>query len=306
MCIYAHKTPFDIIPATCMKYEYAYKTPDGIRHVKEIESPSREAAFEALRKQGIKAIKVVAKDGSKANGEVRVVGIKKRFAFVAIVIAALLAACLTWFMGDVGDAHENETTVITNTIPVAISASDAISSGRRIAAPLPRQTIQGDRRRIENAPTNLFSTAAEMYLSKFAEPGRDFGGIVSTGLYTNKLQLLEMLNAPIYTADNEFTEYVDLKRITASIKREMRNYILAGRTQQEYLSELVKRQRLEMGYRQKAEKKLQLMVADKNSSKANLYDFWLKANAQLQSMGIYPLPLPDSLRDYETPFDIDE
>ena len=36
------------------------------------------------------------------------------------------------------------------------------------------------------------------------------------------------------------------------------------------------------------------------------YDFFLKANAQLQSMGIYPLPLPDSLRSYQNTLDFDE
>jgi hypothetical protein len=29
------------------------------------------------------------------------------------------------------------------------------------------------------------------------------------------------------------------------------------------------------------------------------YDFWLKANAQLQSLGIYTIPLPDKLRNYQ-------
>ena len=33
-----------------------------------MDAESREAVFVALRKQGIKAIKVVAADGSKANG----------------------------------------------------------------------------------------------------------------------------------------------------------------------------------------------------------------------------------------------
>ena len=36
-----------------------------------MEAESREAVFKALREKGIKAIKVVAADGSKANGEVR-------------------------------------------------------------------------------------------------------------------------------------------------------------------------------------------------------------------------------------------
>lgn len=54
-----------------MKYTYAYKTSDGTRHEDAMEAESREAVFKALREKGIKAIKVVAADGSKANGEVR-------------------------------------------------------------------------------------------------------------------------------------------------------------------------------------------------------------------------------------------
>jgi len=36
------------------------------------------------------------------------------------------------------------------------------------------------------------------------------------------------------------------------------------------------------------------------------YSYWLKANAQLQAMGIYPLPLPDALRSYQMELDIEE
>ena len=47
-----------------MKYTYAYKTSDGVRHEASMDAPSREAVFESLRAQGIKAIKLVAADGS--------------------------------------------------------------------------------------------------------------------------------------------------------------------------------------------------------------------------------------------------
>ena len=53
-----------------MKYSYAYKTSDGRRHEAAIDAESREAVFESLRAEGIRPIKVVAADGSKANGEV--------------------------------------------------------------------------------------------------------------------------------------------------------------------------------------------------------------------------------------------
>ena len=83
-----------------MRYEYAYKTPDGVRHVEEMDAPSREAVFESLRAKGIKAIKVVAQDGSRSNGEVRVIGVKKRVAFAAALLALLAGASLMWFAGE--------------------------------------------------------------------------------------------------------------------------------------------------------------------------------------------------------------
>lgn len=71
-----------------MKYTYAYKTSDGVRHEDAMDASSREEVFNALRAKGIKAIKVVAADGSKANGEVVVRGIRKR------VVVALGVLCL--------------------------------------------------------------------------------------------------------------------------------------------------------------------------------------------------------------------
>ena len=52
-----------------MRYTYAYRTSDGVRHEASMDAESREAVFVALRARGIRAIKVVAADGSKANGE---------------------------------------------------------------------------------------------------------------------------------------------------------------------------------------------------------------------------------------------
>ena len=75
-----------------MKYTYAYKTSDGKRHVEAMEAESREAVFKALREKGIKAIKVVAADGSKDNGEIR--GFRLRTVIAVAVIAAVMGFAL--------------------------------------------------------------------------------------------------------------------------------------------------------------------------------------------------------------------
>ena len=50
-----------------MRYTYAYKDSEGKRHEESMDAASREAVFEVLRARGIRPIKVVAADGSKAN-----------------------------------------------------------------------------------------------------------------------------------------------------------------------------------------------------------------------------------------------
>lgn len=267
-----------------MRYIYVFKTSDGIRHTEEMDAESREAVFETLRKRGIRAIKVMAADGGKANGEVRVMGVRRRVAVTLVVAAVVLtAAVVTWISG--------------------LNRTSGTGSGRtpphsQPALSLPRQMIPGDRQRIENAPTNLFATAAEAYLARFAEPGRDFGGLVLTNL-TDDASLAAILNEPILIADDELTEYIDLKRITAYIKREMKAYLRGGHTQAEYLVELVNRQRLEMSIRKNAEQRIAQLLSNRASTADAVYLAWLKVNAQLQSMGIYPLPLPDALRNQQ-------
>ena len=79
-----------------MKYRYAYKTSDGIRHEDSIDADSREGVFVVLRTRGIRAIKVVAADGSKANGEIR--GLRKRTATLIALVAATLTGLAVWWM----------------------------------------------------------------------------------------------------------------------------------------------------------------------------------------------------------------
>lgn len=77
-----------------MEFTYAYKTSDGVRHTAEIAARSREEVFESLREQGIRPIKVVAKDGSKANGSS-----DKRFRARVVVVIVLSVLLLGTALG---------------------------------------------------------------------------------------------------------------------------------------------------------------------------------------------------------------
>ena len=267
-----------------MKYTYAYKTPDGIRHEDSMDAASREAVFSALREKGIKAIKVVAADGSKANGDVIVKGIRKRVVAAVAVSAAFLAAVLVYAL-----------------IPRESPVAPPVRQGaRQVAKPLPRQPIPGNRQRILDAADSLFPFAADRFLANFAEPGRTFPADLAL---PSEDDFVAALKVQIEYAEDEFSECIDLKRIVVGIKFDLVEYLQKGGDVKTYAQELINRQRMEVSYRENAESKLSALVrAAKDSDRAaqkTAYDYWLNANANLQSMGIYPLPLPDQLRGYQ-------
>jgi len=265
-----------------VKFTYAYKTSDGIRHEEAMEASSRDEVFAALRERGIRAIKVVAADGSKANGERR--GIRKRVA-AAVVLAVALGVGAVAYVG-------------------GVRASGGSAKGRaamRAAAPLARQAIPGDRARIARIPDDLFANDAERFLARYAEPGRrvmpDGTAIPSDEAF------VAALDHAILCADDEFTEYVDLKRMVVKMKAELRAYLAGGGTVGGYVAALKDRQKTECEHRDGAEKRLRELV---KTSDEGAYAYWLKANARLQSMGIYPLQLPEALREYQSNLELDE
>ena len=289
-----------------MKFTYTYRSSDGQRHAAEIEAESRDAAFARLRTEfGIKPIKVELKIGDgKIEG--RRNGFKGlKGTIVLVFVAALLVAVAVWLWN--------------------VARPEAVTYQGRItytqATSLTRQEIPGDRRHIEeairlfpqaangavgrNPPTQVgngcvFRFAAEVYLARFAEPGRPVVDEGSPPLPSEE-DFKACLDEPIMIASNDFTEIVDLKRIVTGMKRELRAYLAGGGTVSGYAEELVKRQAMEAGMREKAAKRLEELMSNQKEA----YAFWLRANARLESMGIYPLPLTPALRTYQQmhPFD---
>ena len=317
-----------------MKFAYTYRSSDGQRHTAEIEAESRDAAFAKVRAElGIKPIKVTAA-GEGARGQDtqdnRDSQDRRRMPVLGVLgvlgVLAILAV-LAWRWAGARDARPYQ--VMTPQGPVTYT----------VATPLPRQAIPGDRRRIEqaiggpdrrqdggspcDAGQGAFRHAAERWLARYAEPGRgaQAGPGAENGLARTRsappsaADFEAALREPIRIASTDFTEVVDLKRIVAGMKREMRAYLAGGGTAEQYLAELEKRQRLEISYRERAEQRLNELLKeqkgdgrrqDGGSPYQAAYAYWLKANAQLQAMGIYPLALPDALRSYQMNLDIEE
>ena len=284
-----------------MRFTYTYRSSDGQRHTAEIEAESRDAAFAKVRSElGIKPIKMTAVAVSQGQDpqdnrdtqdrrRVSVLGVVGVLG-VLVVLALLAFGAWWWLTGRAARPEAAPYRVMTPQGPVTLS----------VAEPLPRQPIPGDRVRIEKARDTTFTNAAERLLSRFAEPGRAVAALPAER--PTEAEFAACLRETIRTASTDFTEVVDLKRIVAGMKREMRAYLAGGGTAEQYLSELAKRQKLEVSYRENAEKRLEGML----SKPKEAYAYWLKANASLKSMGIYELPLPPSLHGYQAGLDLDE
>lgn len=273
-----------------MKYTYTYKESDGSRHTGVIDAPNRDHVFMSLREKGIKAIKVVAADGSKDNGEIR--GVHRRKVIMIGIGSAAVAALVAVF-----SVHA----FLGSTERPGRTPADA-----RELKPLARQVIAGDRDRIA-AAHDCFTNRVEAFLARYAEPGRVVEPTPESE-WPTKEAVDAVLHTPIYGYGDELTEQIELKRIVLWLKGELRRYLNGGGYLSGYIKALDNRQRSEVDERIKCENRLADLLATvqaaadtprEENCRKEAYEYWLKANAFLQSRGIYMLPLPKMLYDYQ-------
>ena len=256
-----------------MKYTYFYKTGDGVRHAAEMDAESREAVFAALRANGIKAIKVVAADGSKANGEVR--GVRKRVAAGIAVSAALFVGLLTY--------------------TATLRLRPAPSSLPPHAAP--RHQIYGDPAVVGEFACGHFdavlSNRTDRILAWFAQPGR-----VSCPKGVNPLQMPEefadaasgLTDAAgrlvlLEIAADEPREVRELKQIVNGLRAELQLYLANGNgTPRSYWRRLVERTEKEMRIYERTRRELE------NETSA---ETWERKNAALRQLGLRSIPNPN-------------
>jgi len=197
-----------------VRYVYVYKTSDGVRHEESIKAASREEVFETLRRQGIKAIKVVAADGSKANGEVIVRGIRKRIVVCIVVIAALVAGILSYRAG----------------------------RSAQIAETSPRHWI-------ENVDV-CFDRPSERLLACFARPGVEMR---ESEIPLVDAAFVEDFEAALRTSlrimPEDTPDAVELKRIVEGLKAEARLHLRGGRDYESVIRYFIQRQNTEAALR---------------------------------------------------------
>ena len=248
-----------------MKYSYAYKDSEGKRHEESMEAASRDAVFAALRARGIRPIKVVAADGSKANGEVR--GVKKRVAAAIVVLAAVVVGAVAYFAGArSGDSGEAPLFEPTQTRRQVIGDTAVVDKG------------------ILTGWSEVFPEEGERFFASFAIPG------VKAGQRNTTVEELNAaLGRKVAASPDDGMEARQIKSMVEGMKAEARAYIAAGGTIVEYGKRLTERQDAEIAIYERA--KADFEAAKKAKSDDDLVAYWESLNDQLRNLGIKLLPL---------------
>ena len=253
-----------------MKYTYAYKTSDGVRHEASMNAASRDEVFAALRKQGIKAIKVVAADGSKANGEIH--GVRKRVVAALVAFVALGVGVVAYFSG----------TRTGSDLGGSVETSFQTDQARR--------QVIGDAAIIEkgirNGWSDVFELEGERFLASFAIPGVKAGQ-----RNTSEKEFTAALENKCVVADSDSLEVRQIKAMVEGMKNEARRYIAAGGSIVEYGKRLTERQDAEIAIYNRV--KADIDKARATLSESEFMTYWEKRNDELRNLGIKTIGLSD-------------
>ena len=248
-----------------MKFTYAYKDSDGKRHEAAIEAPSRDAVFAALREQGIRPIKVVAADGSKANGAP--VGVRRRVVVVSILVAVVAAVgATTAFLRIVRPTPEMNAFQTDQTRRYPIGDAAIIEKG------------------ILTGWSDVFEHEGDRFLASFAVPG-----VKAAQRNTTVDEIKAALERSVSIAKDDGLEARQIKAMVEGMKSEARAYISAGGSVVNYGRRLTERQDAEIAAYERT--KADLERAKETMSGNALINYWESQNDKLRNLGIRPLTL---------------
>ena len=256
-----------------MKYTYVYKSSDGVRHEESMNASSREEVFTILRGKGIKAIKVIAADGSKANGEVR--GLGKRAVLGLVAVAALVAGEVAYLGGE------------------RTGAATAADS----AASAPRHQIYGDPVAVSGFERGdfaaVFPREGDRLLAIFAQPGKLMCAKGSNPRSLSQKQLEAFAayassdltsEKDVVLADTDSREIRELKQIVNGLREEMRDYLANGMgTPRSFWRRLNERTAQEAQIYERTRRELEKETSE---------EVWEQKNDVLRRLGLRTIPNP--------------
>ncbi len=235
-----------------MTYKYLYQTRENENRQGEIKARNRAEAYAALRKQGIRPYRLIGDDPKNW----RPWAIAAAFAVLAAAAALAIAA--------------------------AIGANAA--AGMRAEK---RAQLAGDAHAIaEGAATSwqgVFDSPLDRHLAAYAQPGWLLEPPPLAD--ADKAAAQDALARPLERSAAEPSEVRQLKNIVEGMRGEMRSYIAAGGTVEDYLAFLAERQAREANIRAQALETLSKAPADIRARTL------LNLNIRLADLGLAPLAI---------------
>jgi len=246
-----------------VKFVYEFRTSDNARHEGVISAASRDAAFAALKQQGIRPGRLVEAPGlfNKLFGK------GKRWMAIAVLAVLVMAA-----------------------LAAADRARGKAKSADMLFDDPTRRQLIGDVTVIEKGTLtgwrDVFAEEGDRFLAGFAVPGVPVAvRTTSEGAFRRSLAN----SVPVVAHDS--IEVRQIKSIVEGLKMEIRQRLTSGWTIQEVSGALVKRQDREIAYYNQA--KHEIEEAAKTSPQDELIDLWERRNADLRKMGIRQVPFPE-------------
>ena len=257
-----------------MKFLYEYRTPDNEKHSGKINASDKEAAYAALKRQGIKPCRF-----SEAPGFFnKLFGKGKRW----IAIGVLSAVCGVLSVVAV---------LALRTSRSALSTFDSVT----------RRQIIGDvaviEKGIKEGWAEVFPEEGERFLASFAIPGVPAGQRSTT-----EEEILKVLSAEcgvrsgakceVRGGADEGIEARQIRAMVEGMKDELREFLRKGGTIAAYGRKLVRRQEEEIAYYNRAKAEIENAQRAK-MPEAQLNALWEKRNESLRQMGVKLVPMPE-------------
>ena len=227
-----------------------------------MNASSREEVFEALRAKGIKAIKVVAADGSKANGEVR--GVRKRVVVALVAAAAVGAGIVAYVGGERSGANEVPSFQTSETRRQVIGDVAVIEKG------------------IRTGWAEVFEREGDRFLASFAIPGVKAGQ-----RSTSEEEMRRALEGKVTPQPTDSIEVQQIKAMVEGMKDEARRYIAAGGSLVDYGKRLVERQEAEIAIYNRVKNEIETIR--KTMSEDAFESYLDERNDELRNLGIKPI-----------------
>ena len=250
-----------------MKFIYQYRTKDNVSHRGVICAANRDAAYAALKSQGVKPGRMEEAPGffNKFFGK------GKRWIAIAVLALSTVALAVILFTRE--------------------EVSVDPYSDKGFARPIERRQIWGDEVVVDAATQSnwreVFDNPAERMLAMFAQPGK----AVKIPVSSNGLeeQFKAALAEPTRISDEDLEEYKQMKCIVAGMKNELREYLAAGGKVATYVIRLVERQNAEIRFAEHERKTLEAAAARNG---VDVRKLWREANLRLRAMGLQALEMP--------------